>query len=106
MFGDAAVELLKLMGATGRVPGGLNAEDVPAALQRLESAIDRMKVASHTDTPARPADNEDAAADEDKELEERTPPIALTARAVPLLSIMKRAAAADAELVWEQKGSG
>ena len=31
MFGNAAVQLLKLMGATGRVPGGLSADDVPPA---------------------------------------------------------------------------
>jgi hypothetical protein len=105
MFKDAAVELLRLMGATGRVPGGLNAEDVPAALRSLESAIERLKLVTHADTPARPADNEDWAADEDKQLEEREPPVALTARAVPLLSLLKRAAAANAEVVWEE-GSG
>ncbi len=102
MFKDSAVELLKLMGASGHVPGALNAEDVPAALQSLESAVERLKMATHADTPARPADNEDWAADEDKELEDRQPPIALTTRAVPLLSVLKRAAAANAELVWEE----
>ena len=102
MFKDAAVELLRLMGATGKIPGGLNAEDVPAALQSLESAIERLKIATHADTPARPADNEDWAADEDKELEQREPPVALTARAVPLISMMRRAAAAKKELVWEE----
>ena len=101
MFKDSAVELLKLMGASGHVPGALNAEDVPAALQSLESAVERLKMATHADTPARPADNEDWAADEDKELEDRQPPIALTTRAVPLLSVLMRAAAANAELVWE-----
>ena len=102
MFKDAAVELLRLMGATGRVPGGLNAADVPAALQSLESAIDRLKIATHADTPARPADNEDWAADEDKELEERQPPVAITARAVPLISLLRRAAAANKEVVWQE----
>jgi hypothetical protein len=100
MFGDAAVQLLKLMGATGRVPGGLSAEDVPAALQRLESATEQLKARSHADTPARPADNEDWASDEDKDLQ-RAPPIQLETRAVPLLSLMKRAAAAHAPVTWE-----
>ena len=40
MFGDVAVQLLKLMGATGASPAALSAEDVPAALQRLESAVE------------------------------------------------------------------
>lgn len=102
MFKDAAVELLRLMGATGRIPGGLNPEDVPDALARLEASIERLKSANHAGTPARPADNEDRASDEDEEDEEREPPVSITTRAVPLLSLMKRAAAAKAELVWEE----
>jgi hypothetical protein len=100
MFGDSAVQLLKLMGATGRVPGGLSAEDVPPALQRLESAVERLKAQTNADTAARPADNEDWATDEDKDLH-RSPPIQLEARAVPLLSLLKRAAAANATVTWE-----
>lgn len=103
MFKDAAVELLRLMGATGRIPGGLNAEDVPAALQSLESAVERLKAATHAQTPARPADNEDSATDEDDDAKDRDPPVAITTRAVPLLSLLKRAAAANAEVVWEGK---
>ena len=68
MFGEAAVQLLKLMGATGRVPGGLSAEDVPPALQRLESAVEGLKTKTNADTAARPADNEDTATDEDTDL--------------------------------------
>jgi hypothetical protein len=102
MFEEVAVALLKLMGATGRIPGGLSADDVPAALQKLETATEQMKAASHI-TPARPADNEDTIHDEDDEDEDkdRQPPVALATRAIPLLSVMKRAAAAHAELVWE-----
>jgi Domain of unknown function (DUF1840) len=100
MFGDAATQLLKLMGATGRVPGGLSADEVPSALQRLESAIEGLKTQTNADTAARPADNEDRASDEDKDLN-RSPPIQLETRAVPLLSLMKRAAAAKATVTWE-----
>jgi hypothetical protein len=100
MFRDSAVELLKLMGASGHIPGGLNAEDVPAALQRLEAAIERLKAQTH-ETAARPADNEDQATDEAGDEDDKSPPVALTARAVPLLSVMRRAAAANKELTWE-----
>jgi hypothetical protein len=99
MFQDVAVQLLKLMGATGRVPGALSPEDVPTALQRLEQATEQIKAATHA-TPARPADNEDAP-HEDEDDEDARPPVDLATRAVPLLSILKRAAAAQAELVWE-----
>ena len=103
MFGNDAVQLLKLMGATGRVPGGLSEEDVPAAAQRLESAVEELKARTNADTPARPADNEDSAADEDKDLH-RSAPIPLETRAVPLLSVLKRAAAAKAAITWEAAG--
>lgn len=101
MFKDSAVELLKLMGASGHIPGALGADDVKPALDKLESEIERLKMVTHADTPARPADNEDWAADEGDKREGRQAPVALTTRAVPLLSLMKRAAAAHAELVWE-----
>ena len=39
MFGNVAVRLLRLMGHSGTVPGALRAEDVPAALQRLEAGL-------------------------------------------------------------------
>lgn len=100
LFGSVATELLKLMGTTGRVPGALNPDEVPQALQKLEGEIERLKALTHADTPARPADNEDWASDEDKDLH-REPPIAIETRAVPLLSLLKRAAAAKAEVIWE-----
>ena len=56
MFDNDAVQLLKLMGATGRVPGGLTGEDVQAAMARLESAVEEMKAQTNADTAVRPAD--------------------------------------------------
>ena len=73
MFDGDAVQLLKLMGATGRVPGGLSEQDVPGAMQRLESAVEEMKAQTH-DTATLPADNEDWAAAEDRD-PQRSPPI-------------------------------
>ena len=59
-------------------------------------AVEGMKASTNADTAARPADNEDTATDEDKDLH-RSPPIQLETRAVPLLSLLKRAAAAKAD---------
>jgi len=100
MFDGDAVQLLKLMGATGRVPGGLSEQDVPGAMQRLESAVEGMKAKTHGDTAAPPADNEDWASDADKD-PQRSPPIKLETRAIPLLSLLKRAAAAKVAVTWE-----
>lgn len=102
MFEDVAVQLLKLMGATGRIPGALGPDDVPLALSTLERATERIKAGTHV-TPARPADNEDTQHEDDDD-EDREAPVDLATRAVPLLSILKRAAAAKAEIVWEAKG--
>jgi Domain of unknown function (DUF1840) len=105
MFGDSALSLLKLMGASGKVPGALNADDLPIALRELEGELEKLKVLAHAPTPAPPAMNEDTAASEDEEDEDdasKEQPIALATRAVPLISMMKRAAAAHRELMWEQ----
>ncbi|MFV1973803.1 MAG: DUF1840 domain-containing protein, partial [Thiohalobacterales bacterium] len=36
MFGDVAVQLLKMMGHSGTVPGAFRAEDIPVALEKLQ----------------------------------------------------------------------
>ena len=38
-FGDIAIQLLKLMGHSGTIPGALLAEDVHPARERLEAAV-------------------------------------------------------------------
>jgi len=100
MFGDVATPLLKMMGASGRVPGAFKAADVPAALQQLEAAIEGLQAQTH-ETAAPPAMNEDWADDEGDDKKAKEPPISLAARAIPLLSLLKRAAAANAEVIWE-----
>jgi hypothetical protein len=100
MFGDAATELLKLMGASGKTPGALDPADVPDALQRLEASIENVKAITH-ETAAPAAVNEDSAADDEEE-ENKPSPVSIATRAVPLISLLKRAAAANAEVMWER----
>ena len=102
MFGDVAKQLLRLMGASGRIPGAFSGDDVPAALSRLEAQVDAMNAATHT-AAAPPANNEDFSAEDEGNDEKHEPPVALATRAVPLLSLMKRAAAAHATVSWEGK---
>ena len=87
MFGDVAVQLLKMMGHGGTVPGALLAEDVPAALQRLESAIEAEKQAPE----AQAADAEDDEA-----------PVSLPHRALPLIDLLKAAAKAGCNVMWDK----
>lgn len=103
MFGDVAVALIKMMGNTGRVPSALGADEVSAALQRLESAIQQLRVQLHAQPAAPPAMNEDWGSDDQKEEDDknREPPVDLATRAVPLIALLKRAAAAHAPVMWK-----
>lgn len=105
MFGDVAIQLLQMMGASGKVPGALNPQDVTGALQRLTTAIENINALPYTETAAPPAYNEDEslqdAADDEDEDENRDRNVSLATRAVPLISLLKRAAAANAEVIWE-----
>jgi hypothetical protein len=78
MFGHVAVRLLKLMGRSGTVPGALLAEDVPAALERLETAV-----AANEQLP----EPEESAEGEDGE-----PAVSLPHRALPVIELLKAAA--------------
>lgn len=83
MFGNVAVQLLKLMGHSGTVPSALSAEDVPGALERLQTAIESSKGAG----------GEDDDPDSDK--------VSLAVRAVPLIDLLKHAAQAECPVIWD-----
>ena len=87
MFGDVAQTLLKLMGHSGTVPSAIEAKDVPAALQRLRSAIAAQKSAPRV-----------ADGDQDEDAE---PVVALAQRALPLIELLEAAAAQQADVMWD-----
>ena len=86
MFGDVALALIELMGHSGRVPGALLAEDVPAALERLKTGIEAA----------------DAPAPEPAEDEDEEPAVALPQRALPLIELLEAAIRDECEVVWEK----
>jgi hypothetical protein len=88
MFGDVAVQLLKLMGHSGTIPGALLAEDVPEALARLKAAIEADKAAS---VPENSVNEEDS---------ERT--VSLAHRAIPLIELLSAAAKAKSNVMWDK----
>lgn len=96
LFGDTASQLLRLMGASGRVPGAFKAEDVPNALQQLQAGLAQLKA----QPDAAPAAGEEASA-EDEDERDKEPPVQLATRALPLIDLLQRAAAARAEVLWE-----
>jgi len=92
MFGDVAVRLLELMGQSGKITGALLAEDVQPALERLEAAVEADK---QSPEPEEPAD-----ADDDE------PGVSLSLRAWPLIELLKTAAKAKCNVMWDSKTSG
>jgi hypothetical protein len=85
MFGDIAVELLKMMGHSGTVPSALLAKDIPRALARIEGAL--------AGVPA----SEDGATEADG-----TPKVSLRQRAHPLIDLLRRAQQADCDVLWDK----
>lgn len=86
MFGDVAINLLKLMGHSGTVPGALLAEDIPAALDKLKAAMETDKAAP-------------AQQDVNDESEEK--PVSLTLRAYPLIELLTAAAKEHCDVIWD-----
>ena len=86
MFGSVALRLLKMMGQSGVVPCAILAENVPEALERLTTAIEQEKVRSQT-----------AGFTEDDEEQE----ISLAHRAIPLIKLLKNAAAQQCSVLWK-----
>jgi hypothetical protein len=87
MFGDVAIRLLKMMGHSGTVPSALLAEDVQPALERLEAAV-----AAEQQLP----EPEEATQDGDEDTA-----ISLPHRALPLIDLLKDAAKAKANVMWD-----
>ncbi len=96
MFGDVAVHLLKMMGHSGTVPSAILAADIPAAVQRLEKALENPPP-----LPAKPKQAEGEKGDGDEDRESR---VSLPQRAYPLLQLLRNAAAQKVDVMWEQEG--
>lgn len=92
MFGDVAKRLLKMMGMSGVVPGAVRAEDVPAALERLKRAIEIEKEAP-----------EEEPAGDERDEEEKEPPVSIALRAFPLIEMLEAAAKEDCHVMWTEK---
>lgn len=96
MFGDVAVHLLKMMGHSGTVPGAILAADIPAAIERLEKALENPPP-----LPPGPQSAQDA---QREASDENEPRVSLPQRAYPLLELLRKAAAQKVDVMWEQEG--
>ncbi len=84
MFGDIALAMLKMMGHSATVPGAILAEDVPAALSRLTTAIAEAKASP-------PKENKD----------QEEPGVSMAHRALPLINLLTAAAKENCNVMWE-----
>ncbi|HVJ30794.1 MAG TPA: DUF1840 domain-containing protein [Gammaproteobacteria bacterium] len=92
MFGDVAKQLLELLGHSGTIPSAIKAEDVPAALARLEAALEQRRAAEAADVPEGDRDRDDYDAPRK---------VTLSQRAVPLLELLRAATANKADVMWD-----
>lgn len=85
MLGDVGREMLEMMAFGSSVPGAINAEDVPTALENLKQALAKLP------PQAEPAGD----ADDDQ------PAVGMHTRAVPLLELLQAAVADETYVSWE-----
>ena len=97
MFGNVAIELLKLAGMTGSVPTAILADDVPGRLAALEQALGAHRAAFGDSAPgsseAKRNPRDDAA----------EPPVSLRTRALPVLELLRAAVAEHTDVVVAAK---
>ncbi len=88
MFGDVALDMLKMMGHSATVPGAILAADLPAAVDRLTAAIEAGKTAP-------PVKNKNT--DE--------PVVSVAHRGLPLIELLSAAAKANTDVLWDISSS-
>lgn len=92
MFGDAGLQMLKMLGHSGTVPGAILAADIPSALTQLRAAIEIEKT---TVTP-----NEDEEEDDFSDT-----PVNLANRAFPLIELLTAANKEECNVMWDYTDS-
>ena len=89
LFGEHAIALLQLMGQSGELPGALTANDVPAALARLQAALEDAAAQRPARSPGAPPDE---------------PLVSLATRGRSLLELFERASRDRSDIVWSAGG--
>lgn len=94
MMSDVALPLLKMMGASGKFEGAVSAAELRNSLARLENALQQL--------PAHNPDEDEQDREDDKEEAEAEANVSLATRASPLLAMLRKAAAEDGYVMWQQ----
>lgn len=91
MFGDIALELIKLMGRGETVPSAMEPEDIPQALMLLRQGVARE------DAAAKKNATKEAEADEEEQ-------VSVHNRALPLVELLQAARKDNVAVMWEEGG--
>ena len=89
MFGNVALQLLKLMGRLPKAPGALFAEDVAEALALLQQGLVSLEAQEPHELSGNSTDKE------------KTTVVPLKNRAVPLISLLQAAVREKKGVSWE-----
>ncbi|SEF42836.1 DUF1840 domain-containing protein [Vibrio hangzhouensis] len=95
MFGDIGLQMIKMMGHSGTLPGAILASDLPEALSKLTLSLAAESTAAQKNTSAT-GDVED---DEEEALSEQA--VSLNLRAIPLIELLKSAIDAQCDVMWD-----
>lgn len=90
MFGNVAEQLIKMMGHSGTIPSAIQAEDVPAVLERLKQAI-----ASHREILPDDPQRENNDSNEEEKIQ-----VSLANRAFPLIEMLTAAVEENCNVMW------
>lgn len=88
MFGDVALQLLKLMGRRETVPSAIEPENIPDALDRLRKGL---AIQEESDAGSQPIDTSD----------DEEPSVGIGTRAGPLIEMLEAALDDNVPVMWE-----
>jgi hypothetical protein len=89
MFGDVAIKLIKFMGHSGTIPGAIQVDDLPKALEQL-------KVSVHTEMDIYHE------RDQGKESENGETYVSIDKRAKPLIELLEAAIEQKEDVMWDE----
>ncbi|NOH82363.1 MULTISPECIES: DUF1840 domain-containing protein [Vibrio] len=94
MFGDVGLQMLKMMGHSGTVPGAIQASEVATALSQLKAAVAKEQRASEL--------NDSELDDNGDDLIEQS--VSINNRALPLIALLTAADKEECHVMWESVG--
>jgi hypothetical protein len=94
MFENQAKKMLRAMDMTGNIPGAINPEDLQAALDHLEQSIQKEAATE------KPVEFGDEVFDDERKAIERQI-VSATARAFPLIELLKISIKKQKSVMWE-----